>query len=94
MLIWLAKKRTTMQDAKQKKKALRGITVLTTCLTVLQKTGPYHVVQPIPFFMHFKALRRRENGSKLSLGRIANSISRRADAAFAHSNIHLCLRLC
>lgn len=34
------------------------------------------------FFMQFKTLRRRENGSKLSLGRIANSISQRADTAF------------
>lgn len=33
-------------------------------------------------FMQFKTLRRRENGSKLSLGRIANSISHRADTAF------------
>lgn len=44
--------------------------------------GPYHVVKAISFFMQFKTLRRRENGSELSLGQIANSISHQADIAF------------
>lgn len=36
----------------------------------------------ISFFMQFKTLRRREKSRKLSLGRIANSISHQAHPAF------------
>ena len=73
---------TTMLKVKA---ALNGNTLLTThpplCADQLC-IGSHHVVQAISFFMQFKTLRRRENGSKLSLGRIANSISRRAHIAF------------
>lgn len=43
---------------------------------------PDHVGRVMSFFMQLKTLRRHENGSKLSLGQIANSISHRADNAF------------